>query len=103
MDTWLYSTLTGLALAYIQMGRFDAAIAASRKALHQNAHFSSTLRTLAAALAHAGRVEEARGAAQSLLRLEPEFTINEWNQRNLWQQGAKELFVEGLRMAGLPP
>jgi adenylate cyclase len=102
MDLWLYSTLTGLALAYIQMGRFDAAIAASRKALQQNAHLSSTFRTLAAALAHTGRVEEAKGAAHSMLRLEPNFNITEWNQRNLWRQAAKDLLVEGLRMAGLP-
>ncbi|WP_373867434.1 tetratricopeptide repeat protein [Microvirga aerophila] len=79
------------------MGRFDAAIAASRKALHQNAHFSSTFRTLAAALAHTGRVEEARGVAQSMLRLEPNFTITEWNQRNRWRQATKDLFVGASR------
>jgi adenylate cyclase len=102
LDIGLYSTLTGLALAYIQLGRFDAAIATSRKALQQNAHFASPFRTLAAALAHTGRTEDARGAAQSMLGLEPEFTLDKWNQRNLWHQAAKDLFVEGLRMAGLP-
>jgi adenylate cyclase len=102
LDISLYSTLTGLALAYIQLGRFDAAILASRKALQQNAHLSPTYRTLAAALAHTGRIEEARGAAHSMLRLEPNFTINEWNQRSPWRQAAKGTFVEGLRMAGLP-
>jgi tetratricopeptide (TPR) repeat protein len=102
MDLWLYSTLTGLALANIQMGCFDAAIEASRKALQQNAHFSSTFRTLAAALAHTGRMEEARGAAQNMLRLEPNFTLNKWNQRNRCRHAAKDLLVEGMRMAGLP-
>ena len=102
MDIWLYATLTGLALAYIQLGRFDAAVVASRKALQQNAHLTSAFRTLSSALAHAGRIEQAREAAHSMLLLEPNFTISDWNQRNLWQQDAKNLFAEGLRLAGLP-
>jgi len=102
LDIWLYATLTGLALAYIQLGRFDAAVVASRKALQQNAYRTSAFRTLSSALAQAGRIEEAREAAHSMLLLEPNFTISDWNQRNLWQQDAKDRFAEGLRLAGLP-
>jgi hypothetical protein len=75
---------------------------ASRKALQQNAYLTSAFRTLASALAHTGCIEEARDAAHSVLLLEPNFALSEWNLRNLWRKEAKHPFVEGLRIARLP-
>lgn len=100
LDPLLYSTLTGMSLALISLGRFDEAVGAARKALRKNPNFSSTYRCLLAGLAHLGREEEARDAAARLLELDPNFRISEWVSRGrAWRS---PLYVEGVRKAGLP-
>jgi adenylate cyclase len=58
---------------------------------------------LAAAHAEAGNRAAARSAAQSVLRIEPAFTIVRWSRTAVYQkpEDAEHLF-EGLRKAGLP-
>jgi adenylate cyclase len=84
----------------IELGRFDEAIVAGKKAQRQNPFFSPTYRCLAAAFAHLGRDTEAREAAARLLELDPAFTISVFIARG-GQSNAK-LLIEGLRKAGLP-
>ena len=87
-------------MAYIELGRFDDAIAAGKKARRQNPSYSSAYRCLASAFAHLGRNAEAREAAAHVLELDPDFTISAWIARG-GQTNAK-LMIEGLRKAGLP-
>jgi TolB-like protein len=97
-DPSLFSTFTGMGFAFIGLGRFDEAVAAAKKAVHQNPLFAVTYRCLAIALAHLGREGEAREAAAGLLELEPSFRISEWTAgRRLGQ-----IYIDGLRKAGLP-
>ena len=42
-DPWLFSTFTGMGIAFIGLGRFDEAVAAAKKALRQNQTFSTSL------------------------------------------------------------
>ena len=91
-------TLTGIRLAFLELGRFDDAIVVGKKALRQN-HYVATYHCLASAFAHLGRDAEARDAAARVLEIDPAFTISAHIAR-----GPKnvKLFIEGLRKAGLP-
>jgi TolB-like protein len=100
LDPALYLMLAGMAFAYISLNRFEDAIFASRRALRQNDKFTPAFRSLAAALAHLGREEEARDAAGHVLKLEPGFRISEWLSRS--HSYSPNHFIDGLRKAGLP-
>jgi adenylate cyclase len=99
VDPLLYTTLTGIGIALIELGRFDEAIVVGKKALRQN-HYVATYRCLASAFAHLGRDGEAHDAAARVLEIDPAFTISGWIARG-GQSNAK-LYIEGLRKAGLP-
>jgi adenylate cyclase len=100
VDRMLYEMLGGMGYAFIELRRFDEAIAAGKKAQRQNPSYSVAYRCLASAFAHLGRDTEARAAAAHLLELDPAFTISSWIARG-GQSNAK-LLIEGLRKAGLP-
>jgi adenylate cyclase len=100
VDPLLNQTLTGMGYALIELGRFDEAIAAGKKAQHQNSAFPPTYRCLASAFAHLRRDAEAREAAAGLFRVDPAFTISAFIARG--GQSNATLLTEGLRKAGLP-
>ena len=100
VDPLLHRSFTGMGYALTELRCFDEAVAAVKKALHQNPFFAPAHRCLASVFAHLGRDEEARGAAARLLERDPKFTISSWSTRG-GQLNAK-LLIEGLRKAGLP-
>jgi adenylate cyclase len=100
VDPLLHRAFLGMGFAFIELGRFDEAVAAGKKALRQNPSFSIAYRCLASAYAHLGRDAEAHEAAAYLLEVDPGFTISAWIARG-GQSNAK-LLIEGLRKAGLP-
>jgi adenylate cyclase len=100
VDPLLHNALMGIGMALIELGRFDEAIVAGKKAQRQNPFFGPAYICLASGFAHLGRDAEAREAAARLLQLDPAFTISAWIARG-WQSNAK-LLIEGLRKAGLP-
>ena len=100
VDPLLHVAFAGMGLAFIELGRFDEAIVAGKKALRQNPSFSAAYRCLASAFAHLGRAAEAREAAARVFEVDPGFTISAWIARG-GQSNAK-LLMEGLRKAGLP-
>jgi adenylate cyclase len=89
-----------MAYAFIELGRFDEAVAAGKKAQRQNPSYVPPYRCLASAFAHLGRDAEAREAAARVLETDPAFTISAFIARG-GQSNAK-LLIEGLRKAGLP-
>jgi adenylate cyclase len=100
VDLRLHLTFNGMAHAFIELRRFEEAIAAGKKAQRQNSAFSPAYRCLASAFAHLGRDAEAREAATRLLEIDPNFTISAWIARG--GQSNARLLIEGLRKAGLP-
>jgi len=100
-DPLLFVRLTGMGVAFVGLSRFDDAVAAATKALSQNRTFAAAYRCLTTALAHLGREAEAREAAACLLELEPDFRISEWAARS-GRRHDDQMFIDGLRKAGLP-
>jgi adenylate cyclase len=100
VDPTLHRTFVGLGAAFIELGRFDEAIVAGKKAQRQNPSYAAAYRCLASAFAHLGRDAEAREVAAHVLEFDPAFTISAWIARG-GQSNAK-LLIEGLRKAGLP-
>jgi adenylate cyclase len=100
VDPMLSYAIGGVGFALIELGRFDEAIVAGKRALHLNPAYQVPYRCLASAFAHLGRDAEAREAAARLLEVDPNFTISAWIARG-GQSNAK-LLIEGLRKAGLP-
>jgi len=100
VDHQLHQLFAGMATACIELGRFDEAIVAGKRAQRQNPSFGTAYRCLASAFAHLGRDAEACEAAACLLEVDPAFTISAYIARG-GQSNAK-LMIEGLRKAGLP-
>jgi adenylate cyclase len=100
VDPRLHLTFAGIGMALIELGRFEEAIVAGKKALRQTPPYSVAYRCLASAFAHLGRDAEAREAAARLLEVDPGFTISAWIARG--GQTNSKLLIEGLRKAGLP-
>ena len=100
VDPLLYQPLGGIGMALLELGRFDEAIVAGKKAQRQNPSFPVAYCCLAAAFAHLGRGIEAHEATARLLEIDPAFTISAWIARG--GQSEAKLLMEGLRKAGLP-
>jgi adenylate cyclase len=100
VDPLLHISFVGLGMTLIELGRFDEAIVAGKKAQRQSPSYSGAYRCLASGFAHLGRDTEAREAAARLLEIDPAFTISSWVARG--GQSNSKLAIEGLRKAGLP-
>jgi adenylate cyclase len=83
--------------------RYDRAIELSMRSLRQNRLHTPTLRTLAAALALSGRLDEARETMSRLRELEPALTaaafLSRYPGRDSPHAGR---FIDALVAAGLP-
>jgi adenylate cyclase len=102
VDPVLHRALGGIGMAFIELRRFDEAIAAGKKVLRQNPSYSTAYRVLASAFAHLGRDAEAHEAAARLLEVDPAFTLSSYLARGGHTQTNAKLWIEGLRKAGLP-
>jgi adenylate cyclase len=100
VDPLLHLSFLGMGVAFIELRRFDEAIAVGKKALRQIPSFAPAYRVLASAFAHLGRDAEAREAAARLLEIDAGFTIAARMGRR--RQSHLKLLIEGLRKAGLP-
>jgi len=90
----------------LHLTKDDEAVAWFRRAIETNRNFAFTHLSLAAALAHLSRIDEARAAAKPGLILEPSFTIGRFRagarSDNLVYLAGRERIYEGMRPAGVP-
>jgi DNA-binding SARP family transcriptional activator/tetratricopeptide (TPR) repeat protein len=101
-DPLSYFFEMALALAYLLRGDATAAVQAAQRAVLLNRGFSSSYKTLLAALGHLGRHEDAAEARAALLTLEPGFTVDQAVHRApLDAPRARALYADGLRLGGL--
>ena len=90
----------------LHLARDEEAAAWFRRAIEANRNFAFTHLSLAAALAHLGRTDAARGAGKSGLSLEPGFTIGRFragarSDNPVYLRGRERIY-EGMRRAGIP-
>jgi adenylate cyclase len=101
-DPRAHDTLIGMALALIQLERDEEGIATARKAIQQHPTFAGAWRMLAASLALAGRLDEARAALNRVLELDPTCSLGTMFLRFGHSEKARARFYDGLRKAGMP-
>ncbi|MEJ2122841.1 MAG: hypothetical protein P8Z76_19505, partial [Alphaproteobacteria bacterium] len=103
-DPLLWASIVVRALACILLQRYDEAIEHSdRTRQFPTPAGYWPFATKAAALAHLGRQDEARDQIQLALKEKPDLTVR-YIERTLptKHEGGLDLYLEGLREAGLP-
>ena len=103
LDPLKYYFLTHAAGASLSARQYQRALALATESLRLNRTHGSTVRVLITALWHLGREEEAQTLGQSLLQLDPSFTISNYllNAPSAPFTFGKSV-VTALRGAGLP-
>jgi TolB-like protein len=91
-----------LAQAHYLNGEFAEAAALARLAAGRNGGLSFNLRNLSANLVALDRMDEARGAAQQLMRVQPGFRLGPYALRCPFRGAVLETWIDRLRRAGLP-
>jgi adenylate cyclase len=94
-----YTTIHGLAL--LGARRFDEALPFLRTSVAAFAEYSGHLNTLISCCGHLGLMEEAQEFIAARNRIGPELRLGVLRQ-NLGQFAHCDVFVEGLRKAGIP-
>lgn len=97
-----FNSYIGIGAAHFLARRYDEAVEWVSKGIRERPSAVWAHRTLAAALAQAGRLGEAREAAAVLLEAYPDFTIAKHRQSIPANEDYMTRHVEGLRMVGLP-
>jgi class 3 adenylate cyclase/tetratricopeptide (TPR) repeat protein len=98
---YFYDALS--ASAALTAGRYESAVALARRSLQLNRSHLSTHRALTAALALAGRMQEARTSATELLARDPGFTVSQFLARTPGRAfGVSDRIAQALRAAGIP-
>jgi len=103
LDPELQFRYIAMAHACYHAERYHEAVSWAEKATAEGPRFVSALRILAASYARAGRIEEARGAIQSVQEVDPVLRVS--NLRHAigpYRPEGLARYEEGLRLAGLP-
>jgi adenylate cyclase len=96
-----YNTLTATAMSYFFLKEFEESLQWTARALERRASVVSFVYR-AAALAHLGRIEEARTTIEQLLKVQPVITIRVCLQYRFRHEWMLDLLIDGVRKAGLP-
>jgi TolB-like protein/class 3 adenylate cyclase/Flp pilus assembly protein TadD len=107
-DPWTFVWLTTAGVANAHLGRERDAVDWLRRSIEANRNYPLAHFHLAAALAHLGRLDEARASVAAGLQLQPGFTIafhrlaQDAVTDNPIYRANRERTLDGLRMAGVP-
>jgi adenylate cyclase len=94
---------TAICIAQYSMGDYEKAIETGRIALAENSRYTTVPRTIAAALAALGRLQEARAEGRAMLALEPTFRAGAYIARHPYRDPSqRERLYHHLIAAGLP-
>src|SRR6516165_1584334 len=92
-----------IALAHLTARRFEQAIEWADRTLHDQPRSVTAMRVKVAANAHLGHLDAARAELSRMLAIDPNLTIAGFrNQAHFMAPEVLELYVTGLRLAGLP-
>jgi TolB-like protein len=103
LDPMIWAYLASKAIALVLLGRFEEAVALSQRSQQQaNSAIFSHLAEISA-LGHLGRGADAREAMSRARRKKPDLSIAYVDQTlPITDPRCREVFLEGLRMAGVP-
>ncbi len=102
-DPHLFIQHTALALALYTGGEYEEAANCGRRAILQNPRYTAMLRIFIASLSAAGRIDEAKAVAQTLLQQEPTFRVGSFCRTYAYKDpGRREALASHFRTAGLP-
>jgi adenylate cyclase len=102
LDPRAFLTHAATASASFFLKRFEETVDWSTRVLQQKPTWVPSLRYRAAALAHLGRIEEAKADVAESLGLQPAFNLRwltVYRYRHPWM---RELLIHGLRLGGVP-
>ncbi len=101
-DPAIFYALHAVALAHFSAERYAQAVEWASRSVQTQPDFAWGYRTMAASLAHLGRLDEARQALEKAVERQPEFTLA-GGQRVLLTADAAvgERYLAGLRLAGM--
>ena len=105
-DVSAHHWMSSAGTSKLHLARDEEAVLWFRRAIEANRNFAFTHLSLAAALAHLGKMGEAHAAAKAGLDLEPSFSIARFRagarSENPVYLGGRERIYEGMRRAGIP-
>jgi tetratricopeptide (TPR) repeat protein len=91
-----------IAIAHLAARRLEQAIEWADRALHDQPRTVPAMWVKIAANAHLGRLDEARAELSRMLAIDPKLTIAGFRGLATAAGEVLELYVTGLRLAGLP-
>jgi TolB-like protein/class 3 adenylate cyclase len=105
-DIMAYHWMFLAGVAKLQLGSDEEAVAWERRSIDANRNFPLAHFYLAVALAHLGRLDEARAAVQTGLALDPTYTVGRWRSIKMSDNptflAQRERIPDSLRKAGVP-
>jgi TolB-like protein/class 3 adenylate cyclase/predicted Zn-dependent protease len=102
-DPYAFVCAANIALVHLAARRFEQAIEWADRALHEQPRAAHAIQVKIVANAHLGRLDEARAELRRVLAIAPKLTIASVREYAHFQAPeVLELFVAGLRLAGLP-
>jgi tetratricopeptide (TPR) repeat protein len=107
-DPVAYMWMNTAGMAKLHLGSWEEAVTWLRRSIEANRNYPLSFSGLAAALAHLGRLDEARSAVKACLTFDPNFTVS--RARALWTAmsddptylAGLERKLDGMRKAGMP-
>jgi len=98
-----YAFFYAFAVAHLDARRFAQAIEWADRTLHDHPRTVAAMRVKVAALAHLGHLDAARAELSRVLAIDPKLTIAGFRAYgHFFAPEVLELYVAGLRLAGLP-
>lgn len=102
-DPFLFRYEHFVAIGHYAAGDYEATVHWGQRSLRGNPHYTSNLRTTAAALVGLGRIEEARPLARKVMELQPGFRVSPLIERQAFRdEKQRRRFGQQLVEAGLP-
>ena len=100
-DPLAWNCLGSLAHTWLNLGRFDDAVACADRALVQRHGYLFGRLIKIAALGHAGRIGDARAAVATLFDVAPDFSLSRLDHYPFVLASQKDHLLRGLSLAGL--
>jgi adenylate cyclase len=94
--------MLGLAAAHLFAGHFEETVTLTSRILVEVPTHNVARRYLAAALAHLGPIDEAKGVVAELLKAQPTSSLRTSRSIGFHDPRMADLYITGLEKAGLP-